>query len=88
MRIAEPHPSRTRLTTTSGYLRAADRLKRSWLGTSPGAEPDRLPFARNVKKHALIELVQDGLFLDQLEATAKNVRHAFIKPFNGTTNHE
>ncbi|KAF2497357.1 hypothetical protein BU16DRAFT_457014 [Lophium mytilinum] len=51
----------------SGFGNAAVQLSRSWYHN-----PDRLPFAKNVSSHALIHILQDGLWLDKLQAEVKD----------------
>ncbi|KAF1962747.1 hypothetical protein CC80DRAFT_512091 [Byssothecium circinans] len=49
----------------AGYGNAALHLSRCWI-----RDPDTLPFAPNVQPHALINLLQDGLWFDKLQAEA------------------
>ncbi|KAF2865386.1 hypothetical protein BDV95DRAFT_623896 [Massariosphaeria phaeospora] len=51
----------------AGYGNAAQQLSRGW-----NREPDTLPFARHVAQHTLINLLQDGLWFDKLQAEAGN----------------
>ena len=46
-----------------GYGNAALQLSRSWI-----RDPETLPFAKNVIPHALISILQDGLWFDKLQA--------------------
>jgi len=62
--------ARTVTDKTEGYHKAADRLKRSWIGHNDPGEV--IPFAPRIQRNALISLVQDGLFLDNLESEVKN----------------
>ncbi|KAL9099465.1 MAG: hypothetical protein Q9163_005043 [Psora crenata] len=48
----------------SGYGDAAVRLQKFWL---PGGDPQALPFAQRVDKHALVVLVHKGLRYHQIE---------------------
>ena len=52
-----------------GYGNAALQLSRCWI-----RDPETLPFAKNVSQHALVNLLQDGLWFDKLQAEAANVR--------------
>jgi transducin (beta)-like 1 len=73
-----PICTRARASTHSapciGYDRAAHQLQRSWMGR--GNRPDDLPFSPNVTKSTLVHLVQDGLYMDHLQAQVKEVRSA------------
>ncbi|KAF2803502.1 uncharacterized protein BDZ99DRAFT_526429 [Mytilinidion resinicola] len=51
----------------SGFGNAAVQLSRSWYHN-----PDRLPFAKHVSSHALIHILQDGLWFDKLQAEVKD----------------
>lgn len=53
----------------AGYGNAALHLSRCWI-----RDPQALPFARHVQPHTLINLLQDGLWFDKLQAEAANVR--------------
>ena len=53
----------------AGYGNAALHLSRCWI-----RDPQALPFARDVQPHALVNLLQDGLWFDKLQAEAANVR--------------
>jgi len=59
-----------------GYDRAAAQLERNWVGK--GNNPENLPFAANVKKGALVNLAQDGLYFDHLQAAVKDVSAAWL----------
>jgi hypothetical protein len=48
-------------------------------------DPDTLPFAKHIEPHTLIRLVQDGLYLDKLEAEARNVRRVDTIPGTALT---
>ncbi|CAI6255220.1 unnamed protein product [Periconia digitata] len=52
----------------AGYGNAALHLSRCW-----NRDPDSLPFAPNVQPHTLVNLLQDGLWFDKLQAEAGNV---------------
>ncbi|KAF2428708.1 hypothetical protein EJ08DRAFT_735480 [Tothia fuscella] len=67
----------------SGYGRAAHQLRREWVGTVN--KPDELPFAQNVKKSQLVHLVQDGLYMDNLQAQVRpgNPRRFVFGPDHG-----
>ncbi|OCK79646.1 WD40 repeat-like protein [Lepidopterella palustris CBS 459.81] len=47
----------------AGYGNAALQLSRSWI-----RDPETLPFAKNVTAHTLINILQDGLWFDKLQA--------------------
>lgn len=49
----------------AGYGDAALQLSLQWL-----RDPETLPFAKNVAPHTLIHILQDGLWLDKLQADA------------------
>ncbi|KAF2190599.1 WD40 repeat-like protein [Zopfia rhizophila CBS 207.26] len=51
----------------AGYGNAALQLSRCWV-----RDPESLPFAKNVGPHTLINLLQDGLWFDKLQAEAAN----------------
>ena len=65
------HVESSSLTHVAGFGTAATALARSW-----NHDPDSLPFAQNIKTHTLIHLVQDGLFLDALQAEASEAAQA------------
>jgi hypothetical protein len=49
----------------------AAQLQRNWVGK--GVNPDdQLPFAPSIKKGALIDLTQDGLYMDHLRSEVSN----------------
>ncbi|KAF2762291.1 WD40 repeat-like protein [Pseudovirgaria hyperparasitica] len=50
----------------AGFGSAAVHLQKEWV-----RDPQELPFASNVKKNAMVELLQDGLYLNHLEAGVK-----------------
>ncbi|KAF2708487.1 hypothetical protein K504DRAFT_477829 [Pleomassaria siparia CBS 279.74] len=52
----------------AGYGNAALQLSRCWI-----RDPETLPFAKNVSQHTLVNLLQDGLWFDKLQAEAANV---------------
>ncbi|KAF2447123.1 hypothetical protein P171DRAFT_462358 [Karstenula rhodostoma CBS 690.94] len=52
----------------AGYGNAALHLSRCWI-----RDPQTLPFARDVQPHTLVNLLQDGLWFDKLQAEAANV---------------
>ncbi|KAF2789861.1 hypothetical protein K505DRAFT_88540 [Melanomma pulvis-pyrius CBS 109.77] len=52
----------------AGYGNAALQLSRCWI-----RDPETLPFAKNVSQHALVNLLQDGLWFDKLQSEAANV---------------
>lgn len=52
----------------SGHGEAAVKLQRDWL-----LDPQTLPFAQNIKTHALVSLVQKGLQYYQIEQTLDQV---------------
>ncbi|KAF2749195.1 hypothetical protein M011DRAFT_475926 [Sporormia fimetaria CBS 119925] len=58
----------------AGYGNAALQLSRCW-----NRNPDSLPFAKNVKEHELVNLLQDGLWFDktQAEVTGTSPRYNF-----------
>ncbi|KAF2659354.1 WD40 repeat-like protein [Lophiostoma macrostomum CBS 122681] len=56
----------------AGYGNAALQLSRCW-----NRDPDALPFAKNVSQHALISLLQDGLWFDKLQADAGNGKQRY-----------
>ncbi len=47
----------------AGYGDAARQLSREW-----NRSPESLPFAKDVKSHTLINIIQDGLWVDKLQA--------------------
>ncbi|KAF2197927.1 WD40 repeat-like protein [Delitschia confertaspora ATCC 74209] len=47
----------------AGYRNAALQLSRSWI-----RDPESLPFAKNITPQTLIRILQDGLWLDKLQA--------------------
>ena len=53
----------------AGHGEAAVKLQRDWV-----LEPQLLPFADNVKAHALISLIQKGLQYHEIERSLKDVR--------------
>ncbi|KAF1811393.1 WD40 repeat-like protein [Eremomyces bilateralis CBS 781.70] len=65
--------SRVELTIHPGYDSAAIQLSRAWC-----QHPDSLPFASNIKSHCLINLVQDGLWLDHLKAKVQKVSPSLV----------
>lgn len=56
----------------AGYGNAALQLSRCW-----NRDPEILPFAKNVSQHTLINLLQDGLWFDKLQAEAGNGQHRY-----------
>ncbi|KAH7117103.1 WD40-repeat-containing domain protein [Dendryphion nanum] len=56
----------------AGYGNAALQLSRCW-----NRDPESLPFAKNVSQHTLINLLQDGLWFDKLQAEAGNGQHRY-----------
>ncbi|KAF2016837.1 WD40 repeat-like protein [Aaosphaeria arxii CBS 175.79] len=56
----------------AGYGNAALQLSRCW-----NRDPESLPFAKNVSQHTLINLLQDGLWFDKLQAEAGNGHHRY-----------
>lgn len=64
MRLALPsqqdhgRTSRDLIDRTQGQGKAAATLQRDWRN---GEDPDRLPFATTITRHALIRLVHKGL---------------------------
>ncbi|KAL1606730.1 hypothetical protein SLS60_004137 [Paraconiothyrium brasiliense] len=56
----------------AGYGNAALHLSRCWI-----RDPQTLPFARDVQPHTLINLLQDGLWFDKLQAEAANVEQRY-----------
>jgi hypothetical protein len=41
----------------------------TWLGREWHRDPDKLmPFAKNVKQHQLVHMLQDALFVDDIRA--------------------
>jgi len=72
VRPSQPSRSPARLHANlglAGYGNAALHLSRCWV-----RDPETLPFAKNVQPHTLVNLVQDGLWFDKLQAEAANVR--------------
>jgi transducin (beta)-like 1 len=59
----------------AGYGNAALHLSRCWI-----RDPQTLPFARDVQPHTLVNLLQDGLWLDTLQAEAAHVRAPRPRP--------
>ncbi|KAF2263233.1 WD40 repeat-like protein [Lojkania enalia] len=49
----------------AGYGSAALQLSRCWI-----RDPEALPFSKSVSPHTLVSLLQDGLYLDKLQAEA------------------
>jgi transducin (beta)-like 1 len=49
----------------------AAQLQRNWVGRSINPD-DQLPFAPSIKKGALIDLAQDGLYMDHLRSEISN----------------
>lgn len=56
----------------AGYGNAALQLSRSWI-----RDPETLPFAKNVIPHALISILQDGLWFDKLQADVTQGQHRY-----------
>ena len=54
---------------STGHGEAAVKLQRDWM-----IDPQTLPFADNVKSHALVALVQKGLQYHEVERSLKDVR--------------
>ena len=52
-----------------GHGKTAARLQRDW-----GLDPETLPFARRIKTHALISLVQKGLQYHEIEKSLDQAR--------------
>lgn len=65
----------------SGYGKTAKQLQLQWMGKD---SPEQLPFAPRVTKHCLVNMVQDGMYLDQLQAAVKKAcrlaRHICVDP--------
>lgn len=57
-------------TCFSGHGDAAVKLQRDWL-----LDPQSLPFAQNIKTHALVSLVHKGLQYHQIEHSLDQVSH-------------
>jgi hypothetical protein len=53
----------------TGHGDAAVSLQRAWY-----PDPQALPFARHIKTHALVSLVQKGLQYHELESSIDKVR--------------
>ncbi|PVI07220.1 hypothetical protein DM02DRAFT_513303 [Periconia macrospinosa] len=56
----------------AGYGNAALHLSRCW-----NRDPEALPFAPNVQPHTLVNLLQDGLWFDKLQAEAGNCEQRY-----------
>ena len=74
------------LTPVQGHGQTAARLQRDW-----GLDPETLPFARHIRTHALISLVQKGLLYHEIEHSLNKARRiraeesSNLHPTNWTT---
>jgi len=57
----------------SGYAEAAVKLQRDWK-----VDAESLPFAKSIKGHALVHLVQKGLRYHHLSLTIDEVFHSCL----------
>ncbi|KAK0960358.1 hypothetical protein LTR91_019164 [Friedmanniomyces endolithicus] len=67
-----------------GHENAATAFQKDWQRPYHYKDPDALPFARVVRYDALVSVVQDGLFFDELNAThgktSRRHRWTAVKP--------
>lgn len=63
-----PPSNRTHPNPRTGHGEAAVSLQRAWY-----PDPQALPFARHIKTHALVSLVQKGLQYHELESSIDKV---------------
>lgn len=61
----------------SGLDNAAKALYQDWHRPNEYRDPESLPFAPVVKQHELVNIIQDGLFHDQLQASVTNQTRRF-----------
>jgi len=56
------------INTVIGHGEAAVKLQRDWV-----ENPQTLPFAEHINRHALVSLVHKGLLYHEIEASVKQV---------------
>lgn len=65
-----------------GYDEAALKLQKEWRLEVDGHDPANLPFARHVKHHALITLLQKGLvsqaYEREIQQASRNTLETFV----------
>lgn len=61
----------------AGHESAARALYQDWHRPSEYRDPETLPFAAVVKQNELVNIIQDGLFHDQLQASVTNQNRRF-----------
>ena len=68
----------------NGHENAAKAFYRDWDRPDEYQDPENLPFAHHVRQHELVNIIQDGLFHDQLQATVSdsNRRFKLLNPNN------
>jgi len=76
----------------NGHENAAKAFYRDWDRADEYRDPENLPFARDVRQHELVNIIQDGLFHDQMQAkvTKSNRRFNLLSPSNSrpTSSHK
>lgn len=68
----------TAIDLVQGHGEAAVKLQRDWI-----SDPQTLPFAQNIKTHALVGLVQKGLQYYEIEQSINQVRRTLATNDDG-----
>lgn len=61
----------------SGHENAAKALYQDWNRETEYGDPESLPFAPVVNQHELVNIIQDGLYYDQIQASVANTNRRF-----------